>query len=202
MSDTSQEKLFKIRFADDLPLIETDRMYLMIAMADQVPLIVKYLQRNREHLQPWEPLRDDHYFTDAAWIGAPERDQNEARNREAYRFRLFLKGGPSEFIGTISLRDITYWPGHHATLGYSLDHEFEGQGLMREGVEAVIRFGFSNLNLRRIEACFMPANQRSERLLVALGFQPEGLLRSSMEVNGVWEDHKICSLINQNWIRT
>lgn len=193
---------YKLRMIDELPVIETERLILMIAMTDQVPKIVRYLRRNRAHLERWEPKRDDAYFTDAAWIGAPERDQNEARMKEAYRFRLFAKGGDSEFIGTISIRDITFWPGHHATLGYSLDHAFEGQGLMREGVEAVIRFGFEHLNLRRIEACYMPANVRSERLLTALGFQAEGILRSSMEVNGVWEDHKICSLINYNWTRS
>lgn len=193
---------YKLRMIDELPVIETERMILMIAMADQVPKIVRYLQRNRAHLAPWEPERDNAYFTDASWIGAPERDQNEARMKEAYRFRLFLKGGDGEFIGTISIRDINFWPCNHATLGYSLDHTYEGKGLMREGVEAVIRFGFEHLNLRRIEACYMPANLRSERLLTALGFQAEGLLRSSMEVNGVWEDHNICALINYNWTRS
>ncbi len=237
------ESLLRVRFIDELPVIETERMILMIAMSDHVGQIVRYLQRNREHLRPWEPLRDDFYFTDAAWTGAPERDQNEARSKAAYRFRMLLKplecdnslphsprddlsspllnetGGnrppakaamncrtlydalQGEFIGTISIRDINFWPCNHATLGYSLDHSLEGQGLMREGVEAVIRFAFDTLNLRRIEACYMPANLRSERLLTALGFQFEGLLRSSMEVDGVWEDHKLCSLINENWTR-
>lgn len=192
----------RVRFVDDLPVIETERMILLIAMSDHVGKIVSYLRRNREHLRPWEPRRDDFYFTEPAWVAAPERDQSEARAKAAYRFRMMLKGGDGEFIGTISIRDINFWPCNHATLGYSLDHAWEGQGLMREGVAAVIRFAFDELNLRRIEACYMPANVRSERLLSALGFHVEGLLRSSMEVDGVWEDHTLCSLINENWTRT
>lgn len=216
-SEQGQANTYRVRFVDDLPIIETDRMFLIIAMADHVGHIVRYLLRNRDHLQPWEPVRDHFYFTEAAWIGAPERDQNEARCKEAYRFRLVLKPSSianstalkeighsvaaGEYIGTISLRDIQPWPGSHATLGYSLDHAYQGHGLMIEGVQSVVRFGFENLNLRRIEACFMPGNRRSARLLDALGFQVEGLLRSSMEVNGAWEDHHICSLINHQWRR-
>ena len=189
---------------DGLPVLQTPRLTMRLAQPGEVLKIVRYLQRNRGHLQPWEPLRDDYYFTRAAWEGAPERDQAEAREGTAYRFRLFLGqeiAAESPYIGTISLRGIVPFPGYNATLGYSLDREYEGLGLMREGVEAVIRFGFEKLNLRRIEACFMPANTRSEKLLAALGFQIEGLLRSSLEVNGKWEDHRICSMINLKWRR-
>jgi ribosomal-protein-alanine N-acetyltransferase len=221
-----------------LPVLTTARLILRIAEPNEEPMIVDYLRRNRDHLQPWEPKRDEAYFTEVAWFGAPERDRAEALEGKAYRFRLISLplvaegvdsrhgvGGPhpspksspretsfadprsqrervaDKYIGTVSLRDINPWPGLNATIGYSMDHEWEGRGLMREAVAAVVRFGFEHLGLRRIEACFMPANVKSERLLTSLGFEVEGRLRSSLEVNGVWEDHKICSLINQNWRR-
>jgi [ribosomal protein S5]-alanine N-acetyltransferase len=195
-------KMFHLEWIDDLPVIVTERMVLHVSELDEVGKIVRYLLRNKEHLRPWEPKRDDLYFTEKAWEAGPDRDRHEARTGQAYRFRMLLKTSlRGEYIGTISLRDIRPWPAYHATIGYSLDHELEGQGLMTEGVEAVIRFGFEQVNLRRIEACFMPSNVRSERLLTSLGFQVEGLLRSSMEVDGRWEDHQICSLINHNWRR-
>jgi ribosomal-protein-alanine N-acetyltransferase len=212
-----------------LPSLHTPRLMLRIANPGEEEKIVQYLVRNRKHLEPWEPKRDRFYFTKDAWIGAPERDRAEALEGKAYRFRLLECGDSSPFsdsddlssaggqdvpgkaamnrrtlksyIGTVSLRDINPWPTHSATIGYSLDYEYEGRGLMREAVAAVVRFALEHLNLRRIEACYMPANVKSERLLEALGFQIEGLLRSSLEVNGRWEDHKICSLINQNWRR-
>ena len=188
-----------------LPVLHTPRLIMRIADPGEEGRIVDYLIRNQAHLQPWEPKRDRFYYTREAWIGAPERDRAEALEGRAYRFRLLGRHDGSDakgvYIGTVSLRDINPWPGLNATIGYSLDHGYEGRGLMREAVAAVIRFAFEHLNLRRIEACFMPANVRSERLLEALGFQVEGLLRSSLEVNGRWEDHRICSLINQNWRR-
>ena len=198
-----------------LPTLHTPRLMLRIANPGEEGQIIQYLVRNRKHLEPWEPKRDRFYFTEEAWIGAPERDRAEALEGKAYRFRLlgrcdtpvaqYVQCGtsvaPTIYIGTVSLRDINPWPTHSATIGYSLDYEYEGRGLMREAVAAVVRFAFEHLNLRRIEACYMPANDKSERLLQALGFQVEGLLQSSLEVNGKWEDHKICSLINQNWRR-
>lgn len=212
-----------------LPVLHTPRLLLRIAEPREERQIVDYLIRNQAHLQPWEPKRDRFYFTQEAWIGAPERDRAEALEGRGFRFRLIdtpavqnldsiadphplpppplardarIQGeGIPRYIGTVSLRDISPWPTHTATIGYSLDHEYEGRGLMREAVAAVVRFAFEHLNLRRIEACFMPANVKSERLLTHLGFHIEGLLKSSLEVNGKWEDHKICSLINQNWRR-
>jgi [ribosomal protein S5]-alanine N-acetyltransferase len=205
--DLNVPPAWKLLWVEDLPVLMTNRLMLRMALVGEEPEVVEYLRRNREHLRPWEPKREDHYFTAQAWVGAPERDQKEARSGEAYRFRLLdiaaaTSGSkPVKYLGTISLRNIMGFPMHNATIGYSLDHSAEGQGLMREGVRAVIRFGFEYLNLRRIEACFMPNNVRSERLLTDLGFKIEGLLRSSLEVNGKWEDHNICSLINWNWRR-
>lgn len=189
-----------------LPVLETERLVLRLANLNEVPKIVRYLLRNREHLRPWEPLRSDSYFLESAWQGAPERDRAEARSGLAYRFRLLLKcsGDASEgdeFIGTVSLRNIVHFPTYCGTIGYSLDRQYEGLGLMLEAVSAVVRFGFERLNLRRIEACYMPSNVRSERLLSKIGFEIEGLLKSSLEVNGRWEDHRICGLINQHWKR-
>ncbi|MCC7229573.1 MAG: GNAT family N-acetyltransferase, partial [Fimbriimonadaceae bacterium] len=173
---------YQVQMVDDLPVIQTDRLILMIAMVDHVGHIVRYLVRNREHLRPWEPRRNEAYFQEASWIGAPERDQSEARYGEAFRFRLIAKPSielksfgseaaelsPDDYLGTVSLRDVKGWPMHHATIGYSLDKAVEGNGLMHEAVAAVIRFGFEKLHLRRIEACYMPSNDRSERLLAKL----------------------------------
>jgi len=186
---------------EGLPVIRTERLLLRVAALNETDKIVRYVRRNREHLLPWEPLRDERFFDESSWIGAPGRDRKEAEDNEAYRFRLILPNGDGEYIGTVSLRDIAYGPMQNGTIGYSLDHSFQGHGYMREAVAAVLTYGFDELNLRRVEACYMPANVKSEALLLSLGFEIEGLMRSSLEVNGRWEDHRLCALINQNWKR-
>lgn len=56
------------------------------------------------------------------------------------------------FIGTCGL-DAGYSPEHaRAEVGYVLSREYWGRGLMPEAVRAVVRFGFEELHLNRIEA--------------------------------------------------
>lgn len=56
-------------------------------------------------------------------------------------------------------------------LGYTLDPAWQGQGLAREAVGAVIGFIFGSLRKERIEAELDARNTPSLRLLEALGFQ-------------------------------
>ena len=51
------------------------------------------------------------------------------------------------------------------------------------------------LRLHRIEAACIPDNLRSLRLLEKAGFQREGLLRSYLRINGVWQDHYLYALV-------
>ena len=50
-------------------------------------------------------------------------------------------------------------------------------------------YAFGPLALHRVEANIMPRNQASLRVAEKCGFQPEGLARRYLCINGVWEDH-------------
>jgi [ribosomal protein S5]-alanine N-acetyltransferase len=72
------------------------------------------------------------------------------------------------------------WYIHHyrAEMGYSItDERYLGQGYMTEANRAVVRFGFEEMGLNRIEAFTAPDNVASMKLLRGLGFREEGLLR-------------------------
>jgi len=189
-----------VEWVDRMPVIETARLRLRVARTDELPKMVRFLVRNREHLRPWEPRREPVYYTEGYWKGVPQIEQDAARRGQGYRFRLLLPGDESEFIGVIGLRDIVYGSNQFATLGYSMDAAYQGHGYMTEAAQAVVRFGFEQLGLRRIEACSMPANVGSARVLERAGFEQEGLLRSSLMVDGKWEDHILWSVINEHWI--
>lgn len=48
---------------------------------------------------------------------------------------------------------------------------------MKEAITAVLRYGFQEMNLNRIEAIIDPANTSSVQLLEKIHFVQEGLLR-------------------------
>lgn len=81
-------------------------------------------------------------------------------------------------------------------LGYSVDKGHEGQGYMREALQASITYVFDELQLHRIMANYMPVNRRSGGLLRRLGFVVEGYARDYLQINGNWEDHVLTSLTN------
>jgi ribosomal-protein-alanine N-acetyltransferase len=45
-------------------------------------------------------------------------------------------------------------------------------------------------------ANYMPANERSGKLLSRLGFEREGLAKRYLYINGRWEDHVLTALLN------
>jgi len=61
-----------------------------------------------------------------------------------------------------------------AEIGFWLGKEFWGNGYTFEAAEEVIRFGFIDLNLNRLEAHSMMENMSSIKLLEKLGFNQEG----------------------------
>jgi ribosomal-protein-alanine N-acetyltransferase len=96
----------------------------------------------------------------------------------------------------------TWRPGTHpfqnAMLGYAVDADCQGQGLMREALQAVIAHAFSPaVHLHRIQANVRPENARSVALLQRLGFEDEGLAREYLFIDGAWRDHRMFALRNR-----
>jgi [ribosomal protein S5]-alanine N-acetyltransferase len=59
----------------------------------------------------------------------------------------------------------------------------------------VVDHCFRTLRLHRLEAACIPENNRSVRVLEKAGFQREGLLRSYLKINGIWQDHYLYALV-------
>ncbi len=70
-----------------------------------------------------------------------------------------------------------------AELGYELSPAWQGRGLMREALSAVLTFGFQRMQLQQVEANVVPGNEPSLRLLRRLGFREVELRRG----RGVWK---------------
>lgn len=97
-------------------------------------------------------------------------------------------------IGTCGFARVD--PPHNAAeLGYVLNPDFHGKGLMTEACERVLQFGFQVLGLHRIEARYMPGNDPSRRVMDRLGMLYEGVRRESMLVKGSYRDVATCAIL-------
>ena len=74
-----------------------------------------------------------------------------------------------------------------------------GQG--RAGRRRLLPFVFDELRLHRLEAACRPHNEASRLLLEGVGFQQEGYARSYLRINGVWQDHLLFALLENEPVR-
>ena len=65
----------------------------------------------------------------------------------------------------------------NASIGYFLDSAHWGNGYATEMLEALIRFGFDDLELHRLYVNCDEENRASRKVLEKAGMQQEGLLR-------------------------
>ena len=75
-------------------------------------------------------------------------------------------------------------------LGYWLDEAHWGKGYMTEAVQAILNYGFNELQLSLITANCYPHNKRSQQVLERNGFIYEGVLhQAELTYNGNIFDH-------------
>lgn len=158
-------------------------------------------ERSREWLEPWEPLPDPTSPDPAtdpdafkARCGAWERQRHFDT---AYGYGMFLHDGL--FIGEVSLGSVQRGPFQSAFVGYWVDAEHAGQGYVPEGVAVILRSGFEELGLHRIEAAIVPRNTASRRVMDKLGLREEGLAERFLQIRGVWEDHVRYAITVEEW---
>ena len=166
--------------------LETPRLILRTLTPKDAQLLLDFDTRNREFLAPWEPRRDELYFTLTRAEAAVRADSRTARRDTGYRWHLFLKSDPGRIVGSVGLSNIVHGVFLSTHLGYRLDGTLTGQGLMTEAVSAVIHQAFAHWRLHRIEASAMPRNTASRKVLARLGFQEEGVSRRYLKIAGVW----------------
>jgi [ribosomal protein S5]-alanine N-acetyltransferase len=95
--------------------------------------------------------------------------------------------------------EIFYRNFQNTYLGYYVDADYAGQGLMLEGLRLAIDHAFHKLDLHRIEANIQPENIPSINLVRRLGFTKEGFSRRYLKINERWCDHERWALTSEDW---
>lgn len=143
-------------------------------------------RRNRDHLEPWEPVRSEEFFTtegQSANIGG--------------KLGMFAAGtgvpwillAGDDAVGAMTLSGIVRGPFRSANLGYWVDREFNGKGIGSAAVAHVLEAARTELGLHRIQAATLPHNAASQRVLQRAGFQKIGLAPEYLQIAGAWQDH-------------
>lgn len=181
------------------PLLETPRLRLRLGRPPDIPAIIDYYRRNRDHLAPFMPARPADFFEPEFWRARLETHHREFADDRSLRLLVLPAGDERRVIGTVSFTEFCRGPLQACYLGYTLDQAEQGRGLMTEALVAAIAHVFDTLNLHRIMAGYLPTNERSANVLRRLGFTVEGYARDYLLLAGRWRDHILTSLVNPDW---
>jgi ribosomal-protein-alanine N-acetyltransferase len=179
-----------------LARIDTPRCVLTLLRPDNAELLSAYKEENRLHLAPWEPAADPrHTSLVVSCRQAAQRSLQGYEDGTALQL-IAIERSSQRMVAGCNFTNIVRGPLQACHLGYSVAQEHQGQGLMREVAQAGIAYLFDTEGLHRIMANHMPSNQRSEKLLRALGFEREGYARAYLKIAGKWEDMVLNALVN------
>ncbi len=177
--------------------LETDRLVLAIPEPSGAARMVEYFVRNAAHLEPFEPPRPPDFLTEAYWQARLAVNRREAEDGVSVRLAIRARGDDAgAVLGVCNFTQIFRGPLRRSVLGFSLDWECVGKGIMYEALVRSIAYAFEDLALHRIEANHLPDNERSARLLRRLGFVVEGYAKDYLFIAGAWRDHVLNSLTN------
>ena len=116
------------------------------------------------------------------------------KNNESIYWGITLKTD-NKLIGTICLWNIQP-ENYRAEIGYELNPDYWGKGIMKEAIPKIIEYAFETMKLHSIEADVDPGNSQSVILLEKNGFIKEGHFRESTYFNGKFSDRAVYSLVN------
>ncbi|HLV75834.1 [SSU ribosomal protein S5P]-alanine acetyltransferase [Actinomadura hallensis] len=158
-----------------------------VHLGDAERLAALYTE-NREYLRPWEPERDDAYFTVDG-----QRDNLRALV-EAYAAEEMWPGVilvDGEIAGRITLNNILRGPLQSCFVGYWVARAHAGRGVATEALRQALDVAFGPLRLHRVEAFTRVDNLASQRVLERNGFTRVGTARRHIHLDGRWHDEHL-----------
>ncbi|TAK68460.1 MAG: N-acetyltransferase [Actinomycetota bacterium] len=146
-------------------------------------------RRNTDWLRPWEatvPAEDGEPAPTFAMM--VRRLRAEARD---LRTLPFVVTYDDRLVGQLTVGGITWGSLRSAHIGYWVDREVAGRGVMPTAVALAVDHCFRQLELHRIEINIRPENVASRRVVEKLGLRSEGVRPRYLHIDGAWRDHLV-----------
>lgn len=178
---------------NEFPVIETERLVLREVTNEDASDMLAYLSDSDvvKHmgLEPFQSVEDA--LDEIKWYKSIYEDGT------GMRWVLSLKS-TGKVIGSCGF--LNRHPKHmRAEIGFELSKDFWGKGFASEALEAVVAYGYDELNLERIEALIEPDNLPSQKRVEKHGFMREGLLRHYEYTCGKFDDLVMYSMLKSDF---
>ncbi|HYG94202.1 MAG TPA: GNAT family protein [Nocardioides sp.] len=152
-------------------------------------------RRNAAWLAPWDATAPPGAAArPTTFRTVVRRLAKAARAGTNYPFVVEVDG---RFAGQVSVNNVVRGSAQFASVGYWLDKEYAGRGVMPRAVAMAIDHAFFNAGLHRIEVCIRPENSNSLRVVEKLGIREIGYAPRFLHIDGDWRDHRIFAITKE-----
>jgi ribosomal-protein-alanine N-acetyltransferase len=114
--------------------------------------------------------------------------QRQARAGTALPFAVTYD---DEFVGQLTVSNITGGSARWGSVGYWVDERVAGRGVMPTAVALAVDYCLFRLGLHRIEVAIRPENTASLRVVEKLGLTEVGYAPRYLHIDGAWRDHRL-----------
>lgn len=177
----------------NLTSLETERLILRKIKIEDLIDMYEYTS---DHIVTKHTSWDHHKTIDETrkWI---EYIMDCYKKKKVTNWGLVHKDS-QKFIGSCGF---AWWSIEHskAEIGYVLNPRYWGLGLMTEAINKVIEFGFTRMELNRIEATCKPDNIGSWQVMEKSGMRLEGVLRQYIKLRDEFIDVKLYSILKSDF---
>jgi ribosomal-protein-alanine N-acetyltransferase len=161
---------------------------------NDVPELAELLRLNREFLAPWEPIRDEDYFTEEGQRAVIQADLEQYELGSKLPHVILDDSG--RMMGRITLNGIVRGAFQSCAMGYWVGAADNGRGFATAAVRDIVRVAFEELRLHRVQAETLLHNVRSQRVLARNNFVRFGMAPSYLNIAGRWQDCIMYQLLN------
>ena len=171
-----------------------DEIELRQFTPDDADIVFEAVHRNAEHLMEFMHWMTRDYSREMSrdFINASIENRNK---RESVGYGIFKTG---RLIGAIGFAAFD-WPSNATEIGYWIDRQEEGKGIVSRACRQLIEYAFNDLGMNRIQIRCAAENIRSAAIPARFGFKKEGCLRQSQFRNGKLHDFLVFGLLRSEW---
>ncbi len=156
--------------------------------------ILEIVTRNYEHLRPFLHWVTSDYSLESAQEFVRQTQKAVAENT-GQTFGIFYQ---EKIVGVISFVKFN-WKSRRAEIGYWIDKNYEGKGIVTESCETLVNYAFEELNMNRIEIQCATENTRSRQIPERLNFKLDGVLRQFLWRHTRFFDMAVYSMLMEEW---
>lgn len=177
----------------EVPRLETERLLLREFTERDAQNIFEYASDPEViFFMPWdkhETLEDTNEYLSKSKVAFQNSDNID--------LGIELKS-ENKLIGAISVRN---WNNINscADVGYIVARKHWGKGIAAEALKAVIKFGFEDLHVNRIEAHCDENNLASFRVMEKVGMKYEGTHRQKIFIKGKFISIRFYSILKSEY---